>query len=150
MRHRGEAERPLGCPMRLYLGGNTHLTNTRRGRSPFLFLDLMFTSWEILGKFLHLLRPQCYLQKGVNTYFAKLLRGSHEIVSGVAPLKKVSQEEVPISLSQGIPVGLGIPQPKTADLCLGTGRLLSPSVSSPSQLPQHEKPRSRYIGPSAN
>lgn len=76
----------------------------------------MFTSWEILGKFLHLLRPQCYLQKRVNTYFAKLLRGSHEIVSGIGPLN-VSQEEVPISLSQGIWVGLGIPQPKTPQTC---------------------------------
>lgn len=88
-----------------------------RKEPTFLFLDLMFTSWEILGKFLHLLRPQCYLQKGVNTYFAKLLRGSHEIVSGIAPLKNVSQEEVPRSLSQGIWVGLGIPQPKPPQAC---------------------------------
>lgn len=38
-----------------------------------LFLDLMFASWEILGKFLHLLRPQDHLQKGVNNLLCKVV-----------------------------------------------------------------------------
>lgn len=60
----------------------------KRKEPRFLFLDSIFTSWEILGKFLHLLRPQlAHLQNGVNTYFAKLLWGSHAIVHSIAPLK---------------------------------------------------------------